>query len=87
MRLHILGPAFGLPSIDSECNAAVALLRLHETRTGTAWELIASHDDDDHALPRLETSKRSYTGLRSISQHLSLNESHLNPSQEADSTA
>ena len=86
MRLHVPGPAFGLPSIDPECNAAVALLKLHATRTGTPWELIASHDNDD-LLPRLETSKRSYTGLRSIASHLSLNEAHLDPSQSAESTA
>ncbi|KAK6434299.1 hypothetical protein LTR95_009519 [Oleoguttula sp. CCFEE 5521] len=44
LQLHILGPAFDLPSIDAECNAAVALLRLHFGDDNDSWELHISHD-------------------------------------------
>lgn len=44
LELHVWGPAFGLPSIDSECIAAVAYAQL-TLREGT-WVVVASHDVD-----------------------------------------
>lgn len=42
LTLYVWGPAFGLPSIDAECLAAIALLNrlLHEDQ----WLLVISHD-------------------------------------------
>lgn len=42
LELHIWGPAFGLPSIDAECIAAVAYL--NASLPLTAWTLVASYD-------------------------------------------
>jgi len=44
MELHIWGPAFGLPSIDAECNAAVAYLSQISKVHGLHWALVANHD-------------------------------------------
>ncbi|KAF2858728.1 hypothetical protein K470DRAFT_198455, partial [Piedraia hortae CBS 480.64] len=70
MNLYILGPAFGLPSIDAECNAAVALL--HLLPHNKPWHLIPAHEDVE-PLPRLEDNNQTYTGLASITRHLSFN--------------
>lgn len=42
MELHIWGPAFGLPSIDPECLAALSLFD-HVVPQGQ-WRLVASND-------------------------------------------
>jgi sorting and assembly machinery component 37 len=42
LELHVWGPAFGLPSIDAECLAAIAYLR-HCLNDGE-WVLVASSD-------------------------------------------
>jgi sorting and assembly machinery component 37 len=42
LELHVWGPAFGLPSIDAECLAAIAYLR-HCLGDGE-WVLVASSD-------------------------------------------
>lgn len=42
MELHVWGEAFGLPSIDPECLAAISLL--HHTVPRSEWSLIASND-------------------------------------------
>lgn len=40
LQLHVWGPAFGLPSIDAECLAAITYLAYaHPTRP---WELVAT---------------------------------------------
>lgn len=44
LELHIWGPAFGLPSIDCECNAAVAYLHHALTPRSIEWILVPSHD-------------------------------------------
>ncbi len=87
MELHILGPAFGLPSIDAECNAAVALLRL---RSETDWTLIPTHDQTRH-LPYLRDGDNFVEGYRNISRHISNQAGNrarqLQPKQQADATA
>lgn len=42
MELHIWGPAFGLPSIDAECLAAVVYL--HSTLPPEQWILVLSQE-------------------------------------------
>jgi sorting and assembly machinery component 37 len=42
LELHIWGPAFGLPSIDAECIAAIAYLR--HCLNDEEWVLVASSD-------------------------------------------
>lgn len=42
LELHIWGPAFGLPSIEPECIAAVAYL--NKIIPSGEWTLIADHD-------------------------------------------
>lgn len=59
LELHIWGPAFGLPSIDPQCLAAVAYLSLalgnhngengDNGKSGEEWVLIA--DSDPSAVP------------------------------------
>ncbi|KAK4637696.1 Metaxin-like protein [Fulvia fulva] len=65
MRLFILGPAFGLPSIDAECNAAVALLQL---RVKDQHELIPTHDQT-HRLPFLIDGQAQVSGFNNIVRH------------------
>jgi len=84
MKLSILGPAFGLPSIDPECNAAVALLRAQDETV--SWEVAISHDEDN-TLPRLEDGGHTYYGLKSISNHLKERSPSLSAQQETDQTA
>ena len=42
LELHVWGPAFGLPSIDPECLAALSLFD-HAVPRGQ-WRLVASND-------------------------------------------
>jgi hypothetical protein len=42
LELHVWGPAFGLPSIDAHCLAAIAYLQQAVPRG--KWQLIASSD-------------------------------------------
>ncbi|KAF4549802.1 Metaxin-like protein [Elsinoe fawcettii] len=69
MRLYILGPAFGCPSVDAQCNAAVALVKREAERTAQAWELACAADSFDE-LPYLEDEGVRYHGFSSIAQHL-----------------
>ncbi|KAK0252723.1 hypothetical protein B0A54_00391 [Friedmanniomyces endolithicus] len=66
MELFILGPAFGLPSIDAECIAAVALLRLLERKD---WLLVPTHNDRE-GLPLLISNDQRIRGFKKISRHL-----------------
>lgn len=84
MKLYILGPAFGLPSIDPECNAAVALLRAQDD--SVSWEVANSHDEDT-ILPRLEDGANTYFGLKSITNHLKERSPSLSAQQETGQTA
>lgn len=71
MRLYILGPAFGLPSIDAECIAAVALVKTCCESTGQNWELVASHEATSGThFPLLEDDGASYSGFSVIARHL-----------------
>lgn len=41
-ELHVWGPAFGLPSIDAECLAAIAYLKC--SLPPEQWVLVIQHD-------------------------------------------
>jgi len=95
MRLYILGPAFGLPSIDAECIAAVALVKSHCESIGESWSVVASHEPPHGSrLPLLENRGKLSSGFNSIAKRLA-DESgnvsglagHLSPEQGADATA
>ncbi|KAK3075992.1 hypothetical protein LTR53_000169 [Teratosphaeriaceae sp. CCFEE 6253] len=66
MELFILGPAFGLPSIDAECVAAVALLQLLNRND---WTLVPTHDDR-RGLPLLVSNDRHICGFTNIVRYL-----------------
>lgn len=68
MQLYILGPAFNLPSIDAECNAAVALLCQHLGTTN--WSIIPTHEHTK-TLPYLRDGEQIYSGFNAISRYLS----------------
>lgn len=95
MKLYILGPAFGLPSIDAECIAAVALVKTYCENNNQSWELIASHEPTPGArLPLLEDRSASYPGFNVISSHLADASNNipglaadLTPEQRADAAA
>jgi hypothetical protein len=42
LELHVWGPAFGLPSIDADCNAAVAYVNY--VLEASDWVLVPNHD-------------------------------------------
>ena len=42
LELHVLGPAFGLPSIDAECIAAIAYL--NRAVPQGQWVVVADHE-------------------------------------------
>lgn len=90
LQLYVLGPAFGLPSIDAECNAAVALLKSHFGPDDSAWEIIPTHQHKT-TLPYLRSDdNRTLYGYGAISEYLSTTSSAKNiltPTQTADSTA
>ncbi|KAK0811031.1 hypothetical protein LTR91_024539 [Friedmanniomyces endolithicus] len=66
MELFVLGPAFGLPSIDAECIAVVALLRSLDRKD---WLLIPTHDGRE-GLPLLVSGDQRICGFKNISRHL-----------------
>lgn len=88
MRLFILGPAFGLPSIDAECIAAVALVK-QRVREGE-WTLIPTHDQT-RRIPYLEAGDEYISGFENIVRYLDTKYPGSSPSlsatQRADSTA
>ena len=68
MQLFVLGPAFGLPSVDPECIAATALLRLANPPN---WR-ITPVDDQTEPLPYLAIDNgHRVHGFSNIAQHLS----------------
>ncbi|KAF2148828.1 hypothetical protein K461DRAFT_246961 [Myriangium duriaei CBS 260.36] len=69
LRLYVLGPAFGCASIDPQCNAAVALVRAWEKRTGGQWQLVCAAEEFDR-LPLLETEGKRIYGFRDIARYL-----------------
>lgn len=96
LRLHVLGPAFGLPSIDAQCIAAVALVKAYCQSSGNAWELVASYAPvGETNFPILDDGHASYAGFASIARRLvvptrriiSAIASELTDQQQADLTA
>jgi sorting and assembly machinery component 37 len=88
MQLFVLGPAFGLPSIDAECNAAVALLRLYAR---DEYELVPCHEQKER-LPYLIDGQLRLHGFGNIARHLNdLNpnprDAQLDTTQRANSIA
>ncbi|TKA76091.1 hypothetical protein B0A55_04423 [Friedmanniomyces simplex] len=66
MELCILGPAFGLSSIDAECIATFALLQRLDRKD---WSLVPTHDDRE-GLPLLVSSGQRICGFKNIARHL-----------------
>lgn len=87
MELHVLGPAFGLPSIDAECIATVALLQL---QLDGGWTIVPDQDQSRH-LPYLKAGDRTIEGFKNIERHISDRQhggiSELEAKQQADATA
>jgi sorting and assembly machinery component 37 len=90
LQLYILGPAFGLPSIDAECNAAVALLKSHFGSDQDGWEIIPTHEHET-TLPYLRSNDTTVHGYAAIAQHISdvvsTKGDNLTAAKAADSTA
>ena len=71
LELHIWGPAFGLPSVDAECLAAVAYLR-HAVNSDE-WVLVASSDPKvcpTGELPALKSGTLWISRYRNIVDYL-----------------
>jgi len=75
IELHIYGPAFGLPSIDSGCLAAIALLQ--SSIPSDRWVLVPSNDvsvSPFDELPALKVSNASshiwIAGFRNIASYI-----------------
>lgn len=88
MQLFILGPAFGLPSLDTECNAAVALLQL---RAEGRYTILPTHNQQAR-LPCLVDGQERVSGFVNIVRHLASNglcdeSSELDAAARADSLA
>ena len=84
----MLGPAFGLPSIDADCIAAVALVK-QRVEDGE-WSLVPTHEQT-RRLPFLEDGERCIEGFNNVGRYLDEHHSHrgsaLNDQQRANSTA
>ncbi|KAH7360204.1 Tom37 C-terminal domain-containing protein [Rhexocercosporidium sp. MPI-PUGE-AT-0058] len=71
LELHVWGPAFGLPSIDAHCLAAIAYLQQAVPRG--QWQLIASSDpglSPSNTLPALRNGDIWIGGFRNIFHYL-----------------
>lgn len=71
LELHIWGPAFGLPSIDAHCLAAIALFR--NTLPPNSWNLVASNDPTLNPfcqLPALKDGDLWVAGFRNICKYV-----------------
>ncbi|KAI9055087.1 hypothetical protein LZ554_000052 [Drepanopeziza brunnea f. sp. 'monogermtubi'] len=71
LELHVWGPAFGLPSIDAHCLAAIAYLQQAVPRT--EWQLIATSDpalSPTNTLPALRNGNVWIGGFRNIFYYL-----------------
>lgn len=67
----MLGPGFGCPSIDAECNATIALLQWRmQWRETQDWRLVPTHEDDGQ-LPLLVHGNTRLSGFRTIARHFS----------------
>ncbi|KAL8931974.1 MAG: hypothetical protein Q9216_007007 [Gyalolechia sp. 2 TL-2023] len=71
LQLHVWGPAFGLPSLDPQCLAAIAYLT--QAIPHAEWELIASSNpalSPTRELPALRHGSMWIGGLQNILHHL-----------------
>ncbi|KAF2476556.1 uncharacterized protein BDR25DRAFT_252640 [Lindgomyces ingoldianus] len=71
LELHVWGPAFGLPSIDAECIAAIAYF--HRIVPYPQWVLVANHDTSTsprREFPVLIDSIVRATGFSAIVSYL-----------------
>ncbi len=71
LELHIWGPAFGLPSIDAECLAAIAYLR--HALSSDEWVLVPSSDPKvcpTGELPALKSGSLWISRYRNIVDYL-----------------
>nr|POF02590.1 metaxin-like protein [Quercus suber] len=67
IQLHVLGPAFGLPSIEAECIAAIALLQTH---VSGQYEIVPGCTTNPR-LPLLITNDSGrISGFRNIARYL-----------------
>ncbi|KAF2230356.1 hypothetical protein EV356DRAFT_424943, partial [Viridothelium virens] len=91
LELHVWGPAFGLPSIDPQCLAAIALQRLSFPED--AWVLIPDHDatiGPNNVFPALFDGTLWHSGFRSIAKYLGKHSSldqDLDEQQKAEGVA
>ncbi|KAJ4397426.1 hypothetical protein N0V93_001654 [Gnomoniopsis smithogilvyi] len=94
LRLHVLGPAFGLASVDAECLATITYLAYAVPHT--EYELVATSASGvpTHSLPALQDNNGSWiTGFTAIVDYLSNAnpswdlDASLTPAQKADATA
>ncbi|KAL5397041.1 hypothetical protein PMIN06_000488 [Paraphaeosphaeria minitans] len=77
LELHTWGPAFGLPSIDPTCVAAIAYL--NRTLPRDTWTLIADYDPSlspQGEFPLLVDADKRITGFTNIVSYLRKNYSH-----------
>ncbi|KAF2764601.1 hypothetical protein EJ03DRAFT_19184 [Teratosphaeria nubilosa] len=82
VELHILGPAFGLASIDSRCLAAVALLQLH---LPSEYRLVPTQTEQDRLPLLIDNGNRIY-GFNNIVRHLDVS-GYLSSDQTANAIA
>ncbi|CAI7618704.1 unnamed protein product [Penicillium manginii] len=71
LQLHVWGPAFGLPSIDAQCLAAIAYCSLALPKD--SWEVVASSDPSvspTGELPALQNGAVWVSRFRSIVDYL-----------------
>lgn len=95
LRLHVWGPAFGLPSIDAECLATITYLAW--ALPTSEWELVATSPSGvpTQSLPSLQDPRSGVwvTGFTSITSHLGQAnpewdlDRHVGVVQKADTTA
>lgn len=79
MQLFVLPPAFGLPSIDAQCIASIALLQLHIGPD--SYSIIPTHDEESRPLPYLIDGTAKLSGFNNIARHL-LDKRLLTPPQD-----
>ncbi|RMX92668.1 hypothetical protein D0867_14495 [Hortaea werneckii] len=69
MELYVLGPAFGCPSIDAQCSAAIALLQWRYPDGQKEWKVIPTHEQDGQ-LPLLADGNLRLGGFGNIARHV-----------------
>jgi len=83
MQLFVLGPAFGLPSIDAECTASIALLQSHQP---DSWRIVPLHDTSS-PLPFLADGDKRISGFKGIARHLQAKSTSPPSPRQADAIA